>query len=67
VTTLKWAILHTIIHEDVLARVEKEIDEVSSPNQAITTNDRTNMPYIQAVLNVRSFYYSQILKWTRVA
>ena len=55
-TTLKWAILYTILHEDVLERVENEINEASSPSQAITTNDRINMPYIQAVLNVDMYY-----------
>ncbi|XP_068945237.1 cytochrome P450 2J2-like [Petaurus breviceps papuanus] len=50
-TTLRWALLYMIHHRDVQEKVQKELDAVLAPSQAISLEDRKHLPYTNAVLH----------------
>ncbi|XP_055332149.1 cytochrome P450 2J6-like [Paramacrobiotus metropolitanus] len=48
-TTLNWAFLFLLHNPDIQARVHKEIDDQVGREQAITFEDRSRLPYVEAV------------------
>ncbi|GMS91612.1 hypothetical protein PENTCL1PPCAC_13787 [Pristionchus entomophagus] len=55
-TTLRWAMMFMAKHEDVQARLRREIHAVVGTNRLPSLNDQNNMPYTRAcVLEVQRF------------
>ncbi|XP_055332134.1 cytochrome P450 2A1-like [Paramacrobiotus metropolitanus] len=48
-TTLNWTFLFMLHHPDVQAKVHQEIDEQVGREHSITVDDRTKLPYLEAV------------------
>ncbi|XP_069114786.1 cytochrome P450 2B5-like [Argopecten irradians] len=49
-TTIRWTILQLMYHQDIQARLRKEIDRVVGSSRFPTFNDKENMPYYSAVI-----------------
>ncbi|XP_078093588.1 cytochrome P450 2D6-like [Mustelus asterias] len=50
-TTLLWGLLYMMAYPDVQGRCQKEIEEVVGKSRAPLLADRTNMPYVNAVIH----------------
>uniref|UniRef100_A0A8C4TJN3 Cytochrome P450, family 2, subfamily V, polypeptide 1 n=1 Tax=Erpetoichthys calabaricus TaxID=27687 RepID=A0A8C4TJN3_ERPCA len=50
-TTLRWALLYLMKYQDVQEKVQKEIDAVLGRDQPPSMQDRTNLPYTDAVIH----------------
>ncbi|XP_074523687.1 cytochrome P450 2J4-like [Halichoeres trimaculatus] len=50
-TTLQWALIFLINHQDVQAKVQAEIDRVIGQSRLPTMADRPNLPYTDAVIH----------------
>jgi len=48
--TLLWGVLYMMIHPDIQAKVQKEIDHVVGRDRLPTCADRSNLPYTEATL-----------------
>jgi cytochrome P450 family 2 subfamily U polypeptide 1 len=49
-TTLRWGLLFMLVHPDVQAKVQKEIDNVIGRERTPSVEDKVNMPYTEATL-----------------
>uniref|UniRef100_A0A914UUQ5 Uncharacterized protein n=1 Tax=Plectus sambesii TaxID=2011161 RepID=A0A914UUQ5_9BILA len=49
-TTLRWAIVFLVTHQDVQKKMQKEIDEVVGRDRRPTMTDKMNLPYSTAVV-----------------
>ena len=49
-TTLKWALLYMMMHEDIQSKVQEELDQVVGPNRMPSLLDRPSLPYTEATL-----------------
>ena len=49
-TTLRWAIVFLVSHEEVQKKMQKEIDEVVGRDRRPTMADKMDMPYSSAVV-----------------
>ena len=49
-SSLLWAILFLLHHPEIQAKVQSEIDEVVGSNRRVSLDDKTSMPYTNAVL-----------------
>ncbi|XP_008934466.1 PREDICTED: cytochrome P450 2J2-like, partial [Merops nubicus] len=50
-TTLRWALLYMALHPEIQARVQAEIDAVIGQVRQPALEDRSNMPYTNAVIH----------------
>ncbi|KFP13806.1 cytochrome P450 2J2 isoform X2 [Egretta garzetta] len=50
-TTLRWALLYMAMHPEIQARVQAEIDAVIGQARQPALEDRSNMPYTNAVIH----------------
>ncbi|XP_029285242.1 cytochrome P450 2J2-like [Cottoperca gobio] len=50
-TTLRWAFLYMAKYPEIQAKVQTEIDKVIGQSRQPSMDDRTNLPYIDAVLH----------------
>uniref|UniRef100_A0A8D0L8Z7 Cytochrome P450 family 2 subfamily AB member 17 n=1 Tax=Sphenodon punctatus TaxID=8508 RepID=A0A8D0L8Z7_SPHPU len=50
-TTLHWALLYMVVHQDIQEKVQKELDAVLEPSQLICYEDRKRLPYTNAVIH----------------
>ncbi|XP_053112400.1 cytochrome P450 2D17 isoform X2 [Hemicordylus capensis] len=50
-TTLRWGLLHMILHPNVQSKVQEEIDEVIGKYRSPQMEDQPNMPYTRAVIH----------------
>ncbi|KAM9302109.1 vitamin D 25-hydroxylase [Gastrophryne carolinensis] len=48
---LRWAILFMALYPNIQGQVQKEMDSVAGPNRSPTLEDRSLMPYTEAVLH----------------
>ncbi|XP_072025499.1 cytochrome P450 2U1-like [Amphiura filiformis] len=49
-TTLKWGLLYMVLHPDIQAMVQTELDSVVGRNRMPTLKDRPRLPYTEATL-----------------
>ena len=49
-TTICWFILYTALHQDIQAKLHKELDDVVENDRLPCWQDAQNMPYLQATL-----------------
>ncbi|CAE6477754.1 unnamed protein product [Rhizoctonia solani] len=54
--TLVWFVLATVLHPEVQAKVQQEIDTAIGSNRLPTFSDRPNLPYLERVL-------LEVLRW----
>ena len=52
--TLAWGVLYLMIEPEVQARLQKEFDMVIGSDRLITVEDKHNLHYTSAVVNVAS-------------
>ncbi|CAL2043276.1 unnamed protein product [Caenorhabditis brenneri] len=50
-TTLTWITAYVLNNPEVQKKIHKELDEVIGSDRLITTGDKSNLPYLTAVLN----------------
>ncbi|NWR58156.1 CP2J6 protein, partial [Bucorvus abyssinicus] len=50
-TTLRWALLYTVVYPDVQEKVQKELDAVVGSSHLISYEDRKKLPYTNAVVH----------------
>ncbi|XP_009081536.1 PREDICTED: cytochrome P450 2J2-like, partial [Acanthisitta chloris] len=50
-STIRWALLFMVMHPDIQARVQAEIDTVIGQARQPALEDRNNMPYTNAVIH----------------
>ncbi|KAM6262222.1 cytochrome P450 2J2-like [Porphyrio hochstetteri] len=50
-TTIRWALIYMAIHPEIQARVQAEIDAVIGQARRPALEDRSNMPYTNAVIH----------------
>ncbi|NWZ54074.1 cytochrome P450 2J2 [Haliaeetus albicilla] len=50
-TTIRWALLYMVLHPEIQARVQAEIDAVIGQVRQPALEDRNNMPYTNAVIH----------------
>ncbi|XP_065511681.1 cytochrome P450 2J2-like [Caloenas nicobarica] len=50
-TTIRWALLYMAMHPEIQARVQAEIDTVIGQVRQPALDDRSNMPYTNAVIH----------------
>uniref|UniRef100_A0A8D0H969 Cytochrome P450 family 2 subfamily AB member 18 n=1 Tax=Sphenodon punctatus TaxID=8508 RepID=A0A8D0H969_SPHPU len=50
-TTLRWALLYMVVHQDIQEKVQKELDTILGPSQLICYEDRKKLPYTNAVIH----------------
>ncbi|KAF1753448.1 hypothetical protein GCK72_020005 [Caenorhabditis remanei] len=50
-TTMTWIIAYIMNNPDVQKKMHKELDEVIGSDRLISTSDKNNLPYFNAVLN----------------
>jgi cytochrome P450 family 33 len=61
ITTLQWGILHLLHNADVQQNIHNEIKEKIHVDRLIDMNDKNELPYTSAVINV-TFLSKYILK-----
>jgi cytochrome P450 len=49
-TTICWFILYNVLHQDIQAKLHKELDDVVENHRLPCWQDAQNMPYLQATL-----------------
>ncbi|CAB3993954.1 steroid 17-alpha-hydroxylase 17,20 lyase-like [Paramuricea clavata] len=49
-TTICWFILYNVLHQDIQAKLHKELDDVVENDRLPCWKDAQNMPYLQATL-----------------
>ena len=50
-TTLAWVVNYVTLHQDVQQRCHTELDRVIGSDRLVTMEDKSNLPYINAVVN----------------
>ncbi|XP_073015220.1 cytochrome P450 78A5-like [Primulina eburnea] len=66
---LEWILARMILHPDIQARAQGEIDAVIGTNKAVADSDLPNLPYIQATVKetLRMHPPGPLLSWARLA
>ena len=56
-TTIAWGIAYLINHPSVIEKAHAELDKAIGVenNRLVTVADKTNLPYINAIINVSNF------------
>ena len=49
-STLRWSLIYMVLHPEVMCLVQEEIVEVVGSSRYLSINDRSSMPYTQAVI-----------------
>lgn len=66
---LEWILARMVLHPDIQAKVQVEIDTVVGPGRHVTDSDLPNLPYLQAVVKetLRMHPPGPLLSWARLA
>ena len=54
-STLSWEMAYLMTYSNVQEKLHRELDQVIGSDRLITMNDKKNLPYINAVINVWFF------------
>lgn len=65
---LEWIIARMVLHPDIQAKVQSEIDTVIGTNRPVSDSDLRNLPYLQAVVKetLRMHPPGPLLSWARL-
>ncbi|KAJ8536325.1 hypothetical protein K7X08_034726 [Anisodus acutangulus] len=66
---LEWILARMVLHPDIQAKVQCEMDNVVGTDRAVCDSDLPNLPYIQAVVKetLRVHPPGPLLSWARLA
>ena len=63
---ISWGILYILHHPEVARRIREELDSKICGDRIVTLDDKHNLPYTNAVINVRKYiryYYRVRSEW----
>ncbi|KAI3454796.1 hypothetical protein Pfo_011459 [Paulownia fortunei] len=66
---LEWILARMILHPDIQAKAQDEIDTVIGTNRTVADSDLLNLPYLQAIVKetLRVHPPGPLLSWARLA
>ncbi|XP_073036240.1 cytochrome P450 78A5 [Primulina eburnea] len=66
---LEWILARMILHPEIQAKAQAEIDKVIGTNKAVTDSDLPNLPYTQAIVKetLRMHPPGPLLSWARLS
>ncbi|KAK9669098.1 hypothetical protein RND81_13G109000 [Saponaria officinalis] len=66
---LEWALARMVLHPDIQAKAQLELDTVVGPNKPVSDSDLPNLPYLQSILKetLRVHPPGPLLSWARLA
>ncbi|GAB2251739.1 hypothetical protein Droror1_Dr00004586 [Drosera rotundifolia] len=66
---LEWILARMVLHQDIQAKVQAEIDNVVGTDKHVSDSDLPNLPYLQAVVKetLRVHPPGPLLSWARLA
>ncbi|KAL9243314.1 hypothetical protein vseg_017216 [Gypsophila vaccaria] len=66
---LEWALARMVLHPDIQAKAQLEIDTVVGPNKPVLDSDLPNLPYLMSILKetLRVHPPGPLLSWARLA
>lgn len=66
---LEWILARMVLHPDIQAKVQSEIDHVVGPSRLVSDSDLPNLPYLQAIVKetLRVHPPGPLLSWARLA
>ncbi|KAK1433674.1 hypothetical protein QVD17_10589 [Tagetes erecta] len=66
---LEWILARMVLHPDIQAKAQKEIDSVVGLNRPVTDSDLDKLPYLQAIVKetLRVHPPGPLLSWARLA
>ncbi|XP_068651502.1 cytochrome P450 78A5-like [Aristolochia californica] len=66
---MEWIMTRMVLHPDVQAKVQQELDSVVGNSRTVRDSDITNLPYLQAVVKevLRLNPPGPLLSWARLA
>ncbi|KAL9231524.1 hypothetical protein vseg_006746 [Gypsophila vaccaria] len=66
---LEWALARMVLHPDIQAKAQAEIDSVVGRNNPVSDSDLPNLPYLQSILKetLRVHPPGPLLSWARLA
>ncbi|KAM7483115.1 hypothetical protein LguiB_007698 [Lonicera macranthoides] len=66
---LEWTIARMILHPDIQARAQAEIDNVVGSTRSVSDSDLPNLPYLQAIVKetLRVHPPGPLLSWARLS
>ncbi|KAK9066596.1 hypothetical protein SSX86_013919 [Deinandra increscens subsp. villosa] len=66
---LEWILARMVLHPDIQAKAQKEIDSVIGLDRPVTDSDLDNLPYLHAIVKetLRMHPPGPLLSWARLA
>ncbi|KAJ8448883.1 hypothetical protein Cgig2_030739 [Carnegiea gigantea] len=66
---LEWILARMVLHPDIQAKAQSEIDHVVGPSRPVSDSDLPNLPYLQAIVKetLRVHPPGPLLSWARLA
>ncbi|KAJ4846383.1 hypothetical protein Tsubulata_043423 [Turnera subulata] len=66
---LEWILARMVLHPDIQAKAQSEIDSVIGRNRSVSDSDLSNLPYLQAIVKetLRMHPPGPLLSWARLA
>ncbi|KAK9117549.1 hypothetical protein Sjap_016496 [Stephania japonica] len=66
---LEWAMARMVLHPEIQAKAQEELDRVVGPNGPVNDTHLPNLPYIQAIVKetLRMHPPGPLLSWARLA
>ncbi|KAH9621105.1 hypothetical protein KSS87_022904 [Heliosperma pusillum] len=66
---LEWSLARMVLHPDIQAKAQAEIDTVVGANKPVSDSDLPNLPYLQAIVKetLRVHPPGPLLSWARLA
>ncbi|CAJ0592024.1 unnamed protein product [Cylicocyclus nassatus] len=65
--TLSWGAVYLLNYPDVQDKMHEELDRVIGSNRAITMADKNNLPYVNAVINIFSYYKTEDIAFQKAS
>ncbi|GAB4855630.1 hypothetical protein Ancab_024251 [Ancistrocladus abbreviatus] len=66
---LEWALARMVLHPEIQAKAQAEIDTVVGTTKSVSDSDLPNLPYLQAIIkeSLRMHPPGPLLSWARLA